>query len=355
LSAEGAPGRRLLLVDFNGLGSACLAVSVLLGLEEANPDVRYTYPENSVMDNPELLRSARLRGLLDLTPARWRRFERSDWEDVAAFIRRHELDTVVNFRNPDLAVDSRYVEFREWCGRNGTGPRWHDLYEVENVGQMHVRQRMVAVLSAAGLPVAPTHGAWLRGQATTESDGRLVGLFSSASSVVKRWPLERWLDLARELAPDDVTFVVLSGSGAEEGDHALRLTERLGSVVPQHRMVFAPAKGVRELVGRLTTLSVLVANDTGVGHVAAVCGIPVVSLFLSTSSRVWRPLSRHAVALQSLVGARCPNQRPLQGNCSRHYGTCDAPCHLDLSAHAVADAVRNALHTAEETNERDIA
>ncbi|MEU4896767.1 glycosyltransferase family 9 protein [Streptomyces sp. NPDC044780] len=345
MSTEPAAGR-LYIVDFTGLGSACLAVPVLRGMEEANPRVRYTYLENALLRDPELLDAAGLRGLVGLAPSRWRRFDRSDWTDIAEFIERHRLDTVVNFRNPDLAVDGRYAEFRDWCGRSGLRLRWHDLYEVDDVGPLHVRERMARVLAAAGLTVAPAPDEWLRGPAPPprgHRDQRLVGLFSSASSTAKRWPTDRWLGLARELAADDVTFVVLSGSGGDELDLTLDLAERLAAVVPRHRLVLAPAGGVRELVARLSTLSVLVANDTGVGHVAAACGTPVVSVFLSTDARVWRPRSRTAVAVQSAVGARCPNQRPLQGNCTRHYDTCDAPCHLDLPPEVIAKAVRNVL------------
>jgi ADP-heptose:LPS heptosyltransferase len=332
--------RRLFVVDFTGLGSACLAVPVLRGLEAANPGVRYIYPRNAILGDEQLRAASGLRGLLTLSPPHWRRFERPDWADMARFIARYRIDTVINFRNPDQAVDPRYAQFRDWCECNGPAVRWHDLYEVDGVGPLHAQERMKAVLAAAGLAVAPTEDEWLRGP---EASGRLVGLFSSASVPSKRWPIDRWVELARELRPDGVTFVVLSGSASVEWVDALALAERLGGVMPPERLVLAPAEGVRELVARLGVLSVLVANDTGVGHLAAACGTPVVSVFLSTAARVWRPKSRTATAVQSLIGASCPSQRPLQGNCTRHYGRCVAPCHFDLSAEVVAKAVRTIL------------
>jgi len=340
LSAE--TSRRLFVVDFTGLGSACLAIPVLRGLEMANPAIRYTYPQNAVLGDDHLRAASGLQGLVELTPSHWRRFDRSDWPLMAQLIERHQIDAVINFRNPDPGVDRRYLDFREWLRNSRPDLRWHDLYDVPDVGRLHVHDRMTAVLRSAGLPVAPAPDQWLAGSEPSRNE---IGLFSSASASAKRWPVDRWMELARELAPDGASFAVLGGAGGDEAIDALRLAERLGTVVPPNRVVLAPAGGIRTLAARLSSMSVLVSNDTGVGHLAAACGTPVVSVFLSTIASVWAPRPRAGIAVQSLIGARCPNQRPAQGNCVRHYDDCIAPCHLDLTAQQVATAVRTVLST----------
>ncbi|GAB3066834.1 glycosyltransferase family 9 protein [Micromonospora schwarzwaldensis] len=334
------PTRRLFVIDFTGLGSACLAVPVLRGLEAANPGIRYTYPQNAILRDEHLRAASDLRGILELTPSHWRRFDPADWRHMTRVIELHRIDTIVNFRNPDLTVDPRFPQFRAWCRENGPEVRWHDLYDVPDVGRLHVHERMRAVLASAGLTVAPVEDQWLAGSPPVHP---VIGFFSSASAPTKRWPIDRWVELAGELASDQVSFVILGGAGGEEWAEALALAERLGRVVPAERLTLAPATGVRELTARLAALSVLVANDTGVGHLAAACGTPVVSVFLSTVADVWAPRSPGGVAVQSAIGARCPNQRPAQGNCTRHYDHCVAPCHLDLTAAQVGAAVRTVL------------
>lgn len=333
----------MLVVDFSGLGSTSLAIPVLRALEAAHPAILYAYPDNALLADPEMRRASGLRGLLGLTPSRWRRFYPSDFADIATYVRKHGIDTVLNFRNPSLAVDTRYTDFQAWCIRHGLQLRWHDLYEVGDVTSMHVHERMQAVLSKAGFPVGPLRCEWLRGAYPHRSTRRTVGIFNCASTPVKRWPLDRWVALAKALADEDLTFLVLAGVSGDERDHSLALAEQLAGVVAPRKIAFASAEGVRDLAVLLSSLSVLVANDTGVGHLAAACGTPVVSLFSSTDPRVWRPRAADVFAVQSKVGARCPNQRPLQGNCTHHYGACDAPCQLDVSISLVADAVRHAV------------
>lgn len=47
--------------------------------------------------------------------------------------------------------------------------------------------------------------------------------------------------------------------------------------------------GLRELAAWLARASVYIGNDSGISHLAAACGVPVVALFGPTDARVWAP------------------------------------------------------------------
>lgn len=47
---------------------------------------------------------------------------------------------------------------------------------------------------------------------------------------------------------------------------------------------------VREVAGALSRCQLLIGNDSGISHLAAAVGLPVIALFGPTDPEVWRPL-----------------------------------------------------------------
>jgi lipopolysaccharide heptosyltransferase I len=105
---------------------------------------------------------------------------------------------------------------------------------------------------------------------------RLVVLNPGAGRTAKRWPVERFTELAAGIARDGVgRVVILWGPGERDAAEAI---SRGG------RAVLAPATDIPALVALLRRSSVLVAADTGPLHIAAALGVPCVGLFGPTSA-----------------------------------------------------------------------
>ncbi len=350
------PGRRCLYIsDFQGLGSAIMAVEVLRAVERANPLVRYTYPANAVLQSTRLREASGLGGLLQMTEPCWRRFDESDWPAIAAVLDQQRVDTFVNFRNPDLAADPRYLAFQKWYVASGRTIRWVDLYDEKprNLTGLHAVSRMTRVLQRAGVPCTLlAHDEWLK--STTEASGARprIGLFCSASTSTKRWPRKRWSLLGRALCREGNAVTIVAGTSPDERQLAASLLGELRSACPEGFTDLVAPVNIDDLVQILQRLTLLVSNDTGVGHVATACGVPTISLFLSTDARVWGPRGSRTSHIQSAIGMGCPLQRPAQGNCTLHYGPCVAPCRLDPGwdqvaarvAQTVAEVGRDADH-----------
>lgn len=106
----------------------------------------------------------------------------------------------------------------------------------------------------------------------------LVGLFPGASTPLKRWPLDRFADLAGRLESHDGARMVLF-LGPEEG-----------AIAQQVRASFSPEAMVldgltlSQLASAAARLDLLVSNDTGPMHLAAAVGAPVL-LLLGTTLR----------------------------------------------------------------------
>lgn len=124
-----------------------------------------------------------------------------------------------------------------------------------------------------------------------------VVLHAGAGSASKRWPVERWADLARRLRAGRGDGG--GGPGAVESAAEVRLVaghvEREGFTARQAAL-FHAAGGVYldddlpALAALLRSASLLVCADSGPGHLGAQLGVPTLSLFGPTDWRVWAPV-----------------------------------------------------------------
>jgi ADP-heptose:LPS heptosyltransferase len=108
--------------------------------------------------------------------------------------------------------------------------------------------------------------------ATPDNDAPLVGIFPGAGHPSRRWPIERFAELAWMLERNDSVRVVLF-AGPEERQ-----------LVHDARPKFPPSTivldrlTVPQLAAAAARLSVFISNDTGPMHIAAAVGTPVVIL-----------------------------------------------------------------------------
>lgn len=124
-----------------------------------------------------------------------------------------------------------------------------------------------------------------------------VVLHVGAGSEAKRWAMERWCELHAALVRTGRMVSVVAGEVE---------FERLSS---DDRQRFSAMGGrfvgtLDELADLLAAASVVVACDTGPGHLAAQLGVPTVSLFGPTDPGRWAPVgpSVRVIAPESLRG-----------------------------------------------------
>src|SRR3712207_87822 len=103
-------------------------------------------------------------------------------------------------------------------------------------------------------------------------DGPRVGIFPGPGRASRRWPIERFAELAWMLERNDSVRSVLF-AGPEER----KLVREALSKFPPSAVVLDKLT-VPQLAAAATRVSVFVSNDTGPMHVAAAVGTPVVIL-----------------------------------------------------------------------------
>ncbi len=127
------------------------------------------------------------------------------------------------------------------------------------------------------------------GQAALEragaGTGKIAGLAPGAAwGSSKRWPLESFGRLAQLAREAGLTPVVFIGPGEEA------LAATISSVAGQPVATVGPDLDVAGLLGALAASSVMISNDSGPMHLAALAGVPVVALFGPTDPRRTAPL-----------------------------------------------------------------
>jgi ADP-heptose:LPS heptosyltransferase len=162
----------------------------------------------------------------------------------------------------------------------------------------HIGERALSLARAALGDGADGSGSLACGAAAREAARKLlpegptyVGLAVGSREVRKNWPAERFRELAQALIARGYVPVFLLGPQeasvrdqfvfAAPGAIALDMTQ----MDPQ------PAIGVLDAaIAVLERLSLVIANDAGLGHLAGAVGRPLVSLFGPTDPRRWAPM-----------------------------------------------------------------
>ena len=175
-------------------------------------------------------------------------------------------------------------------------------------------------------------------------------IHAGASSALKRWPADRWSELARRLGTLDLRIVLSAGPGEAhllDAIDAARVFPRFGGNLSLPQM-WHLLKGAK----------LLIAPDTGIAHLGRLVGVPTVALFgpgsalLSGAGDFWRDSPFTALTIPDFP---CRDQTVTMRRdvswirrCERFQGTAsgqcpEARCMLALSTDDVSRAAMQLL------------
>ena len=121
------------------------------------------------------------------------------------------------------------------------------------------------------------------------ADAPLVGLFPGSNAPARRWPVERFAEVARTLDRKGVRVVIMGGPPERPVTHAV------SAAAPGSRDL-AGATDLLDLAALLSLCDLVVTNDTGPMHLAGAVGTPTVT--------VWGPSSPSEVGQRGAADAR---------------------------------------------------
>lgn len=158
-------------------------------------------------------------------------------------------------------------------------------------------------------------------------------------SVARRWPAERWAELAGALHGDHGATVTLL-SGSDEGTLVDGIVERLSA--PAWLTTTDTASGPQALAAALSRCALLVANDSFPMHLATAVGTPVVAVFGPSNARAWGPYAPDRPEIAAVVRRTDLPCSPCfyRGHAlGTPQGCAERPCLTELPLQPVREAV----------------
>jgi heptosyltransferase-3 len=245
-------------------------------------DERMLLNLTSPLASIRILRAQRLDVLLDFT----------SWQRLTACF--------TLFSGARYTVGFRTAGQRRSRGYDHAVEHRADRHEVENFRAL---LRESGLHSANGAAIATTHAPAITVAAvhnapfTAEPDLIALHLWASGQrSWLREWPHGRWLELARRLAERNTLFLV---TGAPSD------LPRIAPFVAQLRTAglraepFVSPDGFRTLAHVLRRARLVVSVNTGVMHLAAIAGAPVIALNGPNRNGRWGPVGPLAVGVEA--------------------------------------------------------
>ncbi|MCI0693773.1 lipopolysaccharide heptosyltransferase II [candidate division KSB1 bacterium] len=306
MSAHTASPEKILIIRLSAIGDILLATPLLRALRQKHPQAKLDFVVKT--DFADVLRHhPEIDCLYELNPA-------GGWTELRSLGKRlqHEhydvvLDIHKNFRSRYLvhaAKPRQVLRHRKHVLR-----RW--LFVKTKINFMReippIYQRYLAAAAPLGITATPAPGLerWLElfwsaneeqeaartlAENNWQPDLPLIGLAPGAGYFTKRWPPEYFGELAAEFMNSGNQVVVLGGP------HDFGLAKIVAKRVESARKLSANSGQMRarfiDLTGALSLLAsaavikrcqLLVANDSGLMHVAEAVGTPLIAIFGSTT------------------------------------------------------------------------
>lgn len=177
----------------------------------------------------------------------------------------------------------------------------------------------------------------LRQAMNGEPRGPIVILNPNASDLLplRRWPTERFIELGKRLLADREDLTIAITGAPNEQAAAEEITRQIH---PDRAVCMAGRTTLRELLVLYHLCDVIVTNDSGPAHFAALTGIHVICLFGPETPVLYGPLTPHCDSVTSNLAC---------SPCVSVFNHRDSPCRDNRCMQAIAvDDVLPLVHRA---------
>lgn len=338
--------RRLLLAQLADIGDLALTTPALAALRDAFPratidllafERALPIVPSDLVDAVIPLKRGASGGRAFYAPANLR---------TVLSLRKRRYDTLVIFHHFTL----RAGVFKFWLIAKASGAKRIVGLKNENIGfltdsiddagfgALHQAQywlELVALLGASGAP----RPALVRREPRSSETARFANkprvvlhCGSGGYSSARRWPAERFAAVARGLRESHSAQIILVGTGEDAPGIADPQAEDLlgRTTLPQLADVIANA-------------DLFIGADSGVMHIAAATGAPVISIFGPSNADAWRPWAPGAQSVVLRSRVECSPCSYVGHKIGAREGCAARTCMKLVTTEQVLDAARRIL------------
>ena len=327
VSAHNLKPFRILVRSSNWLGDAVMSAPAVRAIKNGRPDAQVT-----IVAPTKIAPMWKLVSEVDaIIPISSRSLLRS----VRSIRRRAHFDAAILFPNSlRVALESWLSGIPRTVGYRGNWRRWllnQTVPETRKPGAPeHHSLRFLRIARECGAETSNAQPATSNQLLAIGNQPVRIGLCPGAEyGPAKRWLRERFAEVAAKISTQSSAQWVLFGT---KNDAALG--DQIAATIDDHCVNRIGQTTLDELIDELRECRLLLTNDTGTMHLAALLSVPVVAIFGSTEPRLTGPLGnghiilRHHVECSPCFLRQCP---------------IDFRCMKAVSTQEVVDAVLSIL------------
>ncbi len=296
----------ILFIKTSSLGDVIHHMPALTEARQALPQARLSW----LVEEPFAPLVALHPAVAEVIPVAWRRWRGSlyapaTWSEIAANVR------TLRARRYDDIVDSQGLLRSAAIARMAHGRRHgYDMrsireplaslfYDVRyTVGRdLHAIERN-RILTGKALGYTPQGAADFgldRGKLASPGGPRYAVLLHATARAEKQWPEDNWVALGNALGRNGLELVLPWGNEAERA-RAERIARRVAAAQVAARQ---PLDQVARLIAGA---KFVVGVDTGLLHLAAALGVPLVAIFTGTDPSLTGPVGAGPIAVLGRAG-----------------------------------------------------
>jgi lipopolysaccharide heptosyltransferase II len=318
---------RILIRSSNWLGDAVMSVPAVRAIKNGRPDVHVTIAA------PEKI--AAMWKLVPEVDATIALPEGSLLPVVRLLKQQTSFDVAILFPNSlRVALESWLSGIPRRVGYRGHWRSWfvnQIVREPRKPGPPeHHSVRFLRIASQCGAERPRIEPPDPNQTSKAEHQTLMIGLCPGAEyGPAKRWLPERFAEAAAKITAQSSAQWILLGTKKDAA-----IGEQIAAAIGDHCVNRIGQTTLEQLIDELRRCSLLLTNDTGTMHLAALVGVPVVAVFGSTEPRLTGPLGNGHIVLRHHV--EC-------SPCFLRECPIDFRCMKAVSADEVANAVLSML------------
>lgn len=329
---------KVLIVKTSSLGDVIHTLPAVSDALSSGAKIRFDWVvERAFADIPAL--HPRVDNVIPLELRRWRK---QPLASRAAFSAFREL---LNGSRYDLVLDAQGLIKSAFVARLADGPiagfgwgsareplaslAYHRTFEVDR--NLHAVERVRRLFALAlGYPLSSVNADFgISGSGA--GSGSQILLLHGTTWATKHWPEAYWQSLAARIASEGFVPLIPAGNDEER--------RRAGRIAAESGGEVLDRLPLGELANRFAGCRGAVSVDTGLGHLAAALGIPLVSLFGPTDPALTGMVGGRASALQDdgLDCIPCLGRQCVYDQSHSPWPPCMGRLTPDAVWHALAD------------------
>jgi heptosyltransferase-1 len=297
----------VLFIKTSSLGDVIHHMPAIVEARRRRPDARFAWVVEEAFAPLVRLHPA-VDEVLAVASRRWRHalLSPATWREARAFrqaVRARAYDEVIDTQGLlRAAVISQLARGRRHgydaaSIREPLAARFYDVrHRVSRDLHAIERNRTLTGLALGYAPEGAIDFGLDRGKLAATASAPFGILLHATAREAKQWPEERWITLGRSLAARGLETQLPWGTEAER-----QRSERIAAGIPGARV--PDRRPLDELARRIAAAQFVIGVDTGLLHLAAAFGVPLVGIFVGSEPGLTGPRGRGPIAIVGGKGA----------------------------------------------------